>query len=158
MFPKIFCGVLLDYVMVALIFQTVYIQHVSKARAAFALLAQQCLSLTLFLLFVDKISSRGCREEGITFENLKVWCLLLVDHGVILLYLNHGPRCAMEWFVPDGESAMMRGRSTSVNMRPWFFTRERLGDEYLPLVEELNIFEYWYETRDGTMDQGFIPQ
>lgn len=44
MFPQIFCGVLLDCVMVALIYQTVYIQHVSKARAAFAFLAQRaCL-------------------------------------------------------------------------------------------------------------------
>lgn len=61
---------------------------------------------------MDKISSRGCREECIKFEYLKVSCLLLVDHGAILLYLNHGPHCAMEWFVPDSESAGLRVRPT----------------------------------------------
>uniref|UniRef100_A0A669EEJ8 Reverse transcriptase domain-containing protein n=1 Tax=Oreochromis niloticus TaxID=8128 RepID=A0A669EEJ8_ORENI len=116
-------------------------------------LRQGCpLSLILFIIFMDRISRHSQVAEGFHFGGLRISSLLFADDAVLLASSGDGLQLALERFACECEAAGMRISTSKseamVLRRKRVECPLRVGDEFLPQVEEFKYLEVLFAS-DG---------
>lgn len=97
------------------------------------------LSLIPFVVFMGIISRRSHGEEGVWFENVRVYALLYADDVVLLASSSHDIQRAL------GQFSVKWQESAPLDLRPWFSAANRWNGPFGLEGEPLSLVEQFWD-------------
>lgn len=111
------------------------------------------MSPVLFITFMDKVSRRSQRPDGVRCRNCMIASLLFTDDVVIMASLSQDLQCALGWLVVECEAAGMKIiiSKFKVIVLNWKYRLcpVWVGGENLLLVEEMKYLCIFSQVKKG---------